>query len=72
MPDLYTRITRAYSRMRSGALVRGEYYRAESDAKVYRFDGTRLVDEAAMPRRAAVIVVPDKLFEAVARQYFPR
>jgi hypothetical protein len=67
VPNLYTRITRAYSRLRSGALPKGEYYRSESDAKGYRFDGTRLVYEGAMPRRAAVILVPDEVFEALGR-----
>jgi hypothetical protein len=60
-----------YSRLRSGAMVKGEYYRAESDPKVYRFDGAKLVYEAAMPSRAAVILVPDDAFEALRRQYFP-
>ncbi len=69
VPNLYTRITRAYSRLRSGALVKGEYYRAESDAKVYQFDGTRLVYKAAMPRRAAVILVPKEVFETLGQQY---
>ena len=54
VPNLYTRITRACSRLRLGALVKGEYYRSQSDAKVYRFDGTRLVYEGATPRRASV------------------
>ena len=71
VPNLYTRSTRTYSRLRSGALVRGEYYRSESDPKVLRFDGAKLVYEAAMPRRAAVILVPDDAFEALRRQYFP-
>ena len=39
--------------------------------KVFRFDGAKLVYEAAMPRRAAVILVPDDAFEALRRQYFP-
>jgi len=38
---------------------------------VYRFDGAKLIYEAAMPRRAAVILVPDGAFEALRRQYFP-
>ena len=69
VPNLYTRITRAYSCLRSGALVKGEYYRSESDAKVYRFGGTRLVYEGAMPRWAAVILVPDEVFGALSQQY---
>jgi hypothetical protein len=69
VPSLYTRITRAYSRLRSGILVKGEYYRSESDAKVYWFDGTQLVYQAALPRRAAVILVPNEVFAALRRQY---
>ena len=49
VPSLYTRVTRAYSRLRSAALVKGEYYRSESDAKGYRFDGIELVYQGAMP-----------------------
>jgi hypothetical protein len=49
--------------------VKGEYYRSESDPKVYRFDGTRLVYEGAMPRRAAVILVPDDVFIPLRRQH---
>jgi hypothetical protein len=71
-PNLYTRITRAYSRLRAGMLVQGEYYRSESDPKVYLADGTRLVYQGALPRRAAVIVAPDALFERLARQYLSR
>ena len=35
VPDLYRRITRAYSRLRSDALVKGEYYRSETRADVF-------------------------------------
>ena len=69
VPNLYTRITRAYSRLRAGALVSGEYYRSESDAKVYRFDGTRLLYQGSIPSRAAVILVPDQLFERLGRRF---
>ncbi len=71
VPNLYTRITRAYSRLRSGALVKGEYYRSESDAKVYLFDGTRLIYQGTMPRRATVILVPEAVFEPLMRQFLP-
>lgn len=71
VPDLYTRITRAYARLRAETLVKGEYYRSESDAKVYRFDGARLVYEGALPRRAAVILVPDAVFDRLASKYLP-
>ena len=56
------RITRAYSRLRSETLVQGEFYRAENHPDVFLFDGSRLVYQSAMPRRAAVILVPDGLF----------
>lgn len=58
VPDLYVRITRAYSRLRAGELVKGEYYRDEAKPEVYLFDGEKLVYQGAMPRRAAVIVAP--------------
>jgi hypothetical protein len=41
------------------------YYRAENDAEVFLFDGARLVYQPAMPRRAAVILVPGKLFDEI-------
>ncbi len=44
------------------ALVKGEYYRSETEPEVYLFDGQRLAYQAGMPRRAAIILVPDKLF----------
>ncbi len=68
VPDLYRRITRAYSRLRDGRLVKGEYYRSETGPKVYLFDGKALVYQAAMPRRAAVIVVPDDMFSGIQKQ----
>jgi len=58
VPDLYRRITRAYSRLRTGKLVTGEYYRDEDDATVYCFDGKELTRARTPPRWATVIVVP--------------
>lgn len=57
-PNLYTRITRAYSRLRYGKLVKGEYYRDEKRPEVYLFDGKRLQYTPAEPVRAAVVVAP--------------
>ena len=65
VPDLYRRITRAYSRLRSGTLVKGEYYRSETHADVFLCDGRALVYQAAMPRRAAIILVPDEMFKSL-------
>ena len=65
VPDLYLSIARAYSRLRSATLVKGEFYRAEDKAEVFRFDGVRLVSQSALPHRAAVIVVPAKLFDEI-------
>jgi hypothetical protein len=62
VPALYVRITRAYSRLRDSTLVQGEYYRAANQPDVYLFDGRKLVYQAAMPHRAAVILVPDGIF----------
>ena len=42
--------------------MKGEYYRSEKSPKVYLFDGKRLVYQAAMPRRAAIILVPEDPF----------
>ena len=91
VPDLYRRITRAYSRLRGAmditagptaktgsreedssapwakGLVKGEYYRSESGPEVYLFDGNHFVYEAAMPRRAAIIKVPDEVFGRLRR-----
>jgi hypothetical protein len=63
VPDLYTRITLAYSRLRDELFVKGECYRAEHDIRVFLFDGMRLLHQSAIPRRAAVILVPDELFK---------
>jgi hypothetical protein len=60
VPDLYRRITRAYSRLRSDTLVQGEYYKAESDPEVYRFDQGKLTLQPTAARRAAVVVIPDE------------
>jgi len=57
-PDLYTRITRAYSRLRKGEFVKGEYYRDENKAEVYLYDGVKLIHQGGLPTRAAVILVP--------------
>ena len=67
-PDLYRRITRCYSRLRDGALVKGEYYRNETRRDVYFFDGKALVYQPAMPRRAAVILAPDETFNRLLRR----
>ncbi|MBI4581448.1 MAG: hypothetical protein HY718_17230 [Planctomycetes bacterium] len=66
--NLYTRITRAYSRLRDSRLVAGEYYRDESKSEVYRFDGRRLIHELAMPTRATVIVVPAGMLHEISRR----
>ncbi len=63
VPDLYRRITRAYSRLRLAALVQGEFYRSESGSTTYAFDGKRLLESPPRPHRATVILVPDELFQ---------
>lgn len=65
VPDLYLRITRAYSRLREEKLVKGEYYRDEGRPEVYLFDGKQLVHHSAMPRRAAVILMPAGMLDRV-------
>ena len=60
--NLYTRITRAYARLRDGRLVKGECYREEDKPEVYRFDGARLVHELGMPTRSTIILVPAGTF----------
>jgi hypothetical protein len=67
-PSLYRRITRAYSRLRSGQLVKGEYYRDEQQPEVYLFDGKKLVHQPDMPARTAVIHVPAGLLERIRRR----
>jgi hypothetical protein len=64
-PKLYTRITRAYSRLRNKRLVKGECYRDENRPEVYLYDGKRLVHQSAMPTRAAVILVPAGMLEDI-------
>jgi hypothetical protein len=58
VPDLYVRITRAYARLRTGGLVKGETYREEGRPEMWRFDGERLVRQSAAPARAVVIEAP--------------
>jgi hypothetical protein len=67
VPDLYTRITRACSRLRTATLVKGEYYRDEDDPDVFLFDGRRLVYQGSEPRRAAVILTPAGLLDQIHR-----
>lgn len=57
-PDLYRRITRAYSRLRTGTLVSGECYQDEKDSRIFLFNGKSLVRKRARPLRSAVIVTP--------------
>jgi hypothetical protein len=61
--DLYTRITRAYSRLRNGNLVKGECYRDEQKPEVYLFDGQKLVYQGGMPKHAPVILTPAGMLE---------
>ena len=68
VPDLYVRITRAGSRLRAGILVKGEYYRAEDQPEVFRYDGRQLVYQAEMPKRATVILVPRELFAELTQK----
>lgn len=68
VPDLYLRITRAYSRLRRHELVKGEYYRDEKQPEVYLFDGTRLIHQGAMPRRAALIITPEGVLEQIRKR----
>lgn len=72
VPDLYRRVTRAYSRLREETLVKGEYYRSESKPEVYAFDGSRLVYQSGMPNRATLITVPDAMFRKLIRRYTSR
>ena len=58
VPDLYRRITRAYSRLRNGEFVKGEYYQDENKPDIYLFDGRRLIPLKAEPNRCAIIIVP--------------
>ncbi len=65
VPNLYTRITRTYSQLRTGTLVKGEYYRDENHVEVYVFDGQRLVYQSSMPARAAVIIAPAGILQSL-------
>ncbi|MGV3773093.1 MAG: hypothetical protein ACO1QB_09350 [Verrucomicrobiales bacterium] len=58
VPALYTRITRAYSRLRDKELVKGEFYRDEKLPEVYLFDGTKVIHQSATPLHAEVILLP--------------
>ncbi len=69
VPDLYIRITRAYSRLRTETPVRGEYYRDENKPEVYLFDGKRFVHQSGMPRRAAVILTPAGMLERLRAHF---
>ncbi len=69
VPDLYLRITRAYSRLRTETPVLGEYYRDEERPEVYLFDGTRFVYQGAMPRRATVILTPAGMLERMRQRH---
>lgn len=71
VPDLYVRITRAYSRLRDGKYVKGEFYRAEDAPEVYLFDGSKFIYQAGMPRRATVILVPKEIFAAAKKKLAP-
>lgn len=68
VPDLYMRITRAYSRLRSEKLVKGEFYRDEDKPDVFLYDGRTLVHQSAMPRRAAVILTPSGMLDRIRRR----
>ncbi len=67
VPDLYRRLTRAYSRLRAGALVKGEFYRDENKPEVYLFDGEKLVHQGATPGWATVILTPAELLDRIRR-----
>ncbi|MDB6024122.1 MAG: hypothetical protein JWM68_345 [Verrucomicrobiales bacterium] len=71
VPNLYTRITRAYSRLRDKKLVKGEFYRDEKKPEVYAFDGEYLIHQSGMPRRAAVILVPAGWLEKICSKRKP-
>ncbi len=71
VPKLYTRITRAYSRLRDKKLVKGEFYKDEIKPEVWAYDGEYLVHQSAMPLRAAVIVVPNGWLEQICKKRKP-
>ena len=70
VPDLYVRITRAYSRLRAGELVKGEYYRSENSRDIYLYDGARLLRQKSVPTRAVVIIIPQGTLSHVPRMGF--
>ncbi|NLE58647.1 MAG: hypothetical protein GX616_09825, partial [Planctomycetes bacterium] len=69
VPDLYVRITRAYARLRTETPVRGEYYRDEERPEVFLFDGRRFIHQAAMPRRAAIILTPTGMLDRMRSRH---
>lgn len=71
-PDIYRRITTAYALLRSGTLVKGEYYRDEKERRIYHFDGARLELQAGIPQRAVVIVAPHGLLAQTHNQHNDR
>jgi hypothetical protein len=71
LPDLYVRITRAYSRLRHGILVNGEYYREEGSRKIYRYEREHLVSVKKAPDRGVVIVTPAGALQSARSQQDP-
>lgn len=66
-PALYTRITRAYARLRNEALAKGECYRQEDSPHVFLYDGAKLIYQGGMPRRAAVILTPAGMLDRIMK-----
>jgi hypothetical protein len=64
-PNLYTRITRAYSRLRHEIVVKGECYRDENESEVRLFDGKHFVLQSEIPKHAAVIVAPAGMLKQI-------
>ena len=69
VPNLCTRPTRAYPRLRTEPPLKGEYYRDEAEPEVYLFDGGRFVYQSALPRRATAIVAPAGMLERMREWY---
>ena len=69
VPNLCTRPTRAYPRLRTEPPLKGEYYRDEAEPEVYLFDGGRFVHPFALSRRATVIVAPAGMLERMREWY---
>jgi hypothetical protein len=67
-PDLYVRITRAYSRLRSETLTKGECYRDERSRKLYLFDGKRLIERKTAPARGTVIAAPSGMLRRIEKR----